>query len=735
MIHKILFSLPFILFATAAFAQTDRIPLTTITAEDGVTEQLGSRRMAPQELTLSDAVLQQFRNFAPTGLPMFQWVPNTDCYTFLSANFQSLMKASVRNTEAREWVSIQTVNAKLGSEFSWFSGLTWKDENVFWLNDGQKFYEFNTVDETGRLIHSLSDDSENALFHEGTQHVAYTRSNNVYVNSGTGFKIIVTDNSDKNIVSGQAIARSEFGITGGLFWSNDGGSIAYYQKDETNVHDYPLLDNSKTPGELISIKYPMAGQKSERAKVGIFNLASRQTVFISPLHGEENYLTNLVWTPDNKYVMLAEVNRDQNHCWVHVFDATTGKLVKTLFEETNDKWVEPEHPAFFPIAASNNFVWISERDGFNNLYYYDFDGTLIKQLTAHKFVVKDILEFNAGKLFYSTTGENSPLETHVYHVDLKGNAGILTREPGTHTVEISTDGQYYHDQFSSHTNVGEDWIINVKGKIVSKIHQSTTTLSAYRIGTSEIGTLTAKDGSKLYTRMIKPSDFDATKKYPVLVYVYGGPHAQMITDSWLDGANLWMYWMAEQGYLVYTVDNRGSAERGFAFESQIHRQLGTVEMEDQLTGVNYLKSLPYVDGDRLAVHGWSFGGFMTTSLMLREPGTFKVGVAGGPVTDWKYYEIMYGERYMDRPEENEKGYERASLMTHADKLTGDLLLIHGTVDDVVVMQHNLSLVQRFVELGIQMDFFPYPMHKHNVRGKDRVHLMEKILNYVIENNQ
>lgn len=301
-------------------------------------------------------------------------------------------------------------------------------------------------------------------------------------------------------------------------------------------------------------------------------------------------------------------------------------------------------------------------------------------------------------------------------------------------MSISTDGQYFHDQFSSHTSVGEEWIINVKGKIVSKIHESTTALSGYRIGTSELGTLTAKDGSKLYTRMIKPSNFDPNKKYPVLVYVYGGPHAQLITNSWLDGANLWMYWMAEQGYLVYTVDNRGSAERGFAFESQIHRQLGTVEMEDQMTGVNYLKSLPYVDGDRLAVHGWSFGGFMTTSLMLREPGTFNVGVAGGPVTDWKYYEIMYGERYMDRPEENEKGYERASLMTHADKLAGDLLLIHGTADDVVVMQHNLSLVQRFVELGIQMDFFPYPMHKHNVRGKDRVHLMEKILNYVIENN-
>jgi dipeptidyl-peptidase-4 len=196
-----------------------------------------------------------------------------------------------------------------------------------------------------------------------------------------------------------------------------------------------------------------------------------------------------------------------------------------------------------------------------------------------------------------------------------------------------------------------------------------------------------------------------------------------------------MYWLAEQGYLVYTVDNRGSAKRGFEFESVIHRNLGDHEMADQMEGVKFLKSLPYVDTNRLAVHGWSFGGFMTTSLMLRYPGVFTTGVAGGPVTDWKYYEIMYGERYMDRPEQNIDGYQKARLMEYVKNLKGNLLLIHGTVDDVVVMQHNLALVKAFVDNGIQMNFFPYPMHKHNVRGKDRVHLMTKVLNYIIEHNR
>ncbi len=245
----------------------------------------------------------------------------------------------------------------------------------------------------------------------------------------------------------------------------------------------------------------------------------------------------------------------------------------------------------------------------------------------------------------------------------------------------------------------------------------------------------ASDNSDLYYRLIKPHDFDSTKQYPVMIYVYGGPHAQLVTNSWMYGASLWMHWMANQGYIVFTMDNRGSANRGFSFESQIHRNLGTLEIEDQMKGVSFLKSLKYVDPHRLAVHGWSYGGFMTTSLMLRKPDVFKVGVAGGPVTDWKYYEVMYGERYMDQPEENPRGYKQASLFTHAENLEGDLLLIHGTADDVVVMQHNLALVQKFIELGIQMDFFPYPMHKHNVYGRDRVHLMTKILNYIIEHNQ
>jgi dipeptidyl-peptidase-4 len=688
--------------------------------------------VAQQELTLEQST-SGIRSILPESILDFQWMSDSKCYTQLSSDFGYLLKGTAKGEEMDTLLSTQEFNELAGAELFAIYGVEWKEASKFWISNRGNYYEFDISNNTAKTLVTLPQEAANATQSGSSGAVAYTDENNVRIMGTDGKAHTVTEIEDPSIVSGQAIARSEFGITNGLFWSPNGSRLAFYQKDESNVGDYPLLDNSTTPGTLMSIKYPMAGQGSEKARVGIYDLTSKKLVYFETRNGEENYLTNLSWTPDNKYVFIAEVNRNQDHMWLNVFDATTGAFVKTLLEEESDTWTEPEHPAFFPEEESYDFVWVSEKDGFNNLYYYNFDGELIKQLTNHDFVVKDIIDFVEGRIYYQTTGE-TPTESHVFSVDLKGKVSVITRMKGSHSVDIAPNGKYFHDKFSSLKVANNHWILDGRGKIVSVKMEADDKLADYTVGTIEIGMLDAKDGSKLYTRMIKPSDFDPSKKYPVLVYVYGGPHAQMVTDSWLGGSSGWMLWMAEQGYIIYTVDNRGSSNRGKAFESQIHRQLGVVEMEDQMTGVEYLKSLPYVDAERLAVHGWSFGGFMTTSLMLRQAGTFNVGVAGGPVTDWKYYEIMYGERYMDQPEQNPEGYEQACLLTHADKLEGDLLLIHGTVDDVVVMQHSFSLVQKFVELGVQMDFFPYPMHKHNVRGKDRDHLMRKVLEYVMENN-
>jgi dipeptidyl-peptidase-4 len=687
-------------------------------------------------LTLKDAVLNQFRTFGPDRINSFSWIPASEEYSFLSKKADTLYKSNPKLTVNSVVFTLADLNASANLKLSNLMGISWLNQQELLVIDGTLSMAYNYQTKKARAIQTIPDDAQNNLLHESSGAIAYTIENNVFVQNKLGAKLQVTSHTDKNIVAGQSIARNEFGISGGLFWSTNGQYLAFYEKDESEVHDYPLLDINKTPGEVMLIKYPMAGQKSERPKVGIFSLGTQKTVYISPKGASDDYLTNVVFTPDNKYVLIAELNRDQNHYYLNVYDVQTGAFVKTLLEEQNEKWVEPEFPAFFPSEASNNFVWISEKDGFNNLYYYDFNGKLIKQLTANKFVVKEILTArkNGKEIYFTATGDNAT-NTLVYKVDLSGKQQLVTPTEGTHSFMINDAGTYFADSYSSNKIAQHVELFTSSGKKAKLLLNSKDKLASVAIGNAEIGSIIGKDGSKLYTRLIKPSNFDPTKKYPVMVYVYGGPHAQMITNSWLDGANLWMYWMAEQGYLVFTLDGRGSANRGFAFESQIHRRLGEVEMEDQLSGVDYLKSLPYVDANRLAVHGWSFGGFMTTSLLLRQPDVFKVGVAGGPVTDWKYYEAMYGERYMDRPEQNIEGYKNASLLNHAANLKGDLLLIHGTIDDVVVMQHNFALVKKFVDLGIQMDFFPYPMHKHNVTGKDRVHLIEKVLTYIMENNK
>ncbi|MCF8201701.1 MAG: DPP IV N-terminal domain-containing protein [Crocinitomicaceae bacterium] len=677
---------------------------------------------------LKESVLKQ-RALSPVRLNNFQWIPDTDQYTVCSADWQSLQQSSVASDKAFELTSVKEINEKLGTSFAHLAFAKWVSKDVLEVSDGGSVFAlYNTASKTGS-IHQVQNGGENVHFHATSKRLAYTIENNLYVDGRA-----VTKNKDKNIVSGQTYARSEFGITEGIFWSNSGALLAFYQKDESAVHDYPLLDINQTPGAVKFIKYPMAGQASEKPRVGIYNHKTKKTVFICPRSGADSYLTNVAFTPSEKYLLVAEVNRDQNHMWLYLYDLK-GNLVRTLWEEQNDKWVEPEHPAFFPSKTSDNFIWISEKNGFNNLYYVDINGQIIKTVTSNKFVVKDILEASedGSKIYFSATGANA-CNTLVYEVDLQGDQRLLTNAEGTHRFALAPKGAYYYDGYSSVEVANKEYVMTLNGKMAKLLQDSPDKLAEYNIGSTEIGNIKGKDGSALYYRMIKPADFDPTKKYPVLVYVYGGPHAQMVTNSWLAGANLWMHWLANQGYIVFTLDNRGSGERGFAFESQIHRQLGTVEMEDQLTGVDYLKTLPYIDGERMAVHGWSFGGFMTTSLMLRQAGVFNVGVAGGPVTDWKFYEIMYGERYMDRPEQNPEGYQANSLLNHTKNLKGKLLLIHGTVDDVVVMQHNEALLKSFIENGVQADYFVYPMHPHNVSGKDRAHLMEKVLLYIIENN-
>jgi len=670
----------------------------------------------------------------PSRLSTLRWIPNTYSYSHLADRSKLLLVVKDKITDT---IAAEEVAKASGLELKIIPFLEWKNEHTFIFQHGSTYYEYDIKSKNANKLLSYKEGAENQDFNSNTNLCAITVKQNLYVASPADKMGVVTHLPNKEVVAGQAIARFEFGISKGTFWSSGGKKLAFYQKDESRVHDYPLLDMTKTPGELESIKYPMAGQESELAKVGIFEVGSGKLSYLKTEASgldKEHYLTNLAWDPNDIHIYIAEVNRDQNHMMLNKYDASTGELVATLFEEKHDKYVEPENPPAFIPNRPDEFLWFSERDGFMNLYHYNISGKLLGKVTNVKWVVKKIVGFsNDGKeVIVEGTGED-PRENHAFAFNIKtGNMRKLTQSPGTHRLQLSSDGKKLLDSYSSITVPRNVDIVDVKTSKATQIYSAADPLIDYKHGITEFLKLTSVDGSDLHGRIIKPANFNKKKKYPVLVYVYGGPHAQLVTNSWMAGSSMWMSWMAEQGYLVFTLDGRGSANRGFEFESGIHRQLGKLEMEDQMIGVDYLRSLTYVDQDRMAIHGWSFGGYMTTSLMLKQPGTFKCGVAGGPVIDWKWYEVMYGERYMDRPEQNKEGYDETSLLDKVSNLEDALLMIHGTVDDVVVMQHNLAFVKACVDEGVQVDFFPYPNHKHNVRGKDRAHLMTKVLNYVME---
>ncbi len=690
---------------------------------------------AQKTLTLEDAVLRQYTQLAPERLPNLQWMPGSS-WSYLSPDRKQILKENVKRQEREVIMDVARLNRQLDKkdQIERFPSIIWQNPVTITFFLKNKLYRIDT--EKGiPSVFPLPEGADNPDMDLKTGNVAFTTGNNLSVMTKDGQVYNVTKIDDPEIVSGRSVARQEFGIVKGTFWSPSGRYLAFYQKDEHDVDDYPLPDIRQIPAVAKNIKYPMTGHKSEHVKLGIYDMESRQVIYLYTMGNPDQYLTNPGWDPSGRYVYLAVVNRAQDHMWMNKYDVRTGALVKTLFEEQNKKWVEPENPVYFPEGFSDRFIWMSERDGFMNLYLYDTAGTMIRQLTANKWVCEEILglDKNGKRLIFTGTGDD-PREMHAFSVDLKNlSVRQLTQAAGVHTPKLSPDGRYLIDSWSALETPRVVDVVDVKaGKKIKNILNAPDPLKGYTTGKTEFVTLKTINGISLYGRLIKPSDFDADKKYPVLVYVYGGPHAQLVRNSWLGGARLWMYYQAEKGYVIFTLDGRGSARRGFAFENVIHRQLGTVELEDQMAGVAFLKSQSWADTGRLAVHGWSFGGFMTGSLMLRQPGTFRVGVAGGPVTDWKFYEVMYGERYMDRPEENPEGYAKASLLNRAGDLKGDLLIIHGAMDSTVVMQNSYALLNEFIEHDKHIDFFVYPDHPHNIRGKDRLHLMQKVLYYIDE---
>ncbi len=477
----------------------------------------------------------------------------------------------------------------------------------------------------------------------------------------------------------------------------------------------------------------MAGRTSHKVQVGILDIATGKITYLDTGDPTDRYFTNIAWSPDDKLVYMFELNRDQNDCRLVSYDATTGDKIAEIYRETSDKYVEPQHPITFLPWDPTKFVMQSQKDGYNHLYLHNADGSLIKQLTSGKWVVMETLGFDTEhKAIIIASNEISPIQQNLFSVDVATGKRTRVDEGGKgwHGGVINHNGTWLVDYYQEPDVPRNIAIVNTATGNAMRYYTASDPWQGYNVPEYSCGSIKADDGvTDLYYRMVMPIDFDPTKKYPTVVYVYGGPHAHNVDARWHYCSRSWETYMAQKGYLLFILDNRGSENRGRDFEQATFRQLGQVEMQDQMAGVDFLRTLPYVDMQRLGVHGWSFGGFMTISLMVNYPDVFKVGVAGGPVIDWKWYEVMYGERYMDTPETNPEGYAKTSLIPMAKNLKGKLQVIIGYNDPTVVPQHALSFLKACAEAGTQPDFFAYPGEGHNMRGHNSVHLHERITQY------
>lgn len=731
--------------------------------------------------TLNDVIPggDNYFNLVPKSMPGLQWWGDICVRT----DIENIKKIDTKSGKESILVTLEEVNEALkNGEMPYkltghikplrtlmAASLPWGDRNVITFTQyddrtpGQKYmiwYDFSKK-KIVNLFNLQGEGPTNFDFCKENGYMAYTIGNDLYVAHEGDFssmvnpKVTGNQQQEKDVVYGQAVHRNEFGIMKGTFWSPKGTYLAFYRMDQSMVTDYPQVNTTARIAELVPDKYPMAGMTSHKVTVGIYNVKDGKTIYLQAGDPTDRYFTNISWGPDEKSVFVIELNRDQNHAQLVQYDAVSGQKIGVLYEEKHTRYVEPQHPLIFLPWDDSQFIYQTQRDGFNHLYLMDTKTKLKGEwktgkdsedqyceylkaipLTEGNWLVQDVLGFNASrKEIIIASTEISPLQTNIFSLNVKnGKRTLIGMEDGTHQAKLSASGTYLIDYFTSNNVPREISILPTTGKKGTTLFTATDPLKEnYNLPEITVGTIKAADGeTDLYYHLIKPVNFDPNKKYPAIIYVYGGPHAQMIHNTRFYDARGWDLYMAQQGYVMLTVDNRGSDNRGIKFENCTFRHLGTEEMKDQVQGAKFLQSLPYVDADKIGVHGWSFGGFMTTNLMLTYPDIFKVGVAGGPVIDWQFYEVMYGERYMDTPQANPEGYKESNLRLKAGNLKGRLEVIIGGMDPTCVPQHSISFLRACIDAGTHPDFFIYPEDGHNMMGRDRVHLHEHITRYFLD---
>ncbi len=659
------------------------------------------------------------------------WQPDTRNYAYLDDNND-----------------IKLVNAQTGKESVFITSGKLKDQGIAnpngfrWVDRNTLYFPItkSVLSYDGKTLSSYGFDKVDMddVIDYSIKHKLFVIKNDkgVFVESErNGYQpVLMCPDTGKDVVFGEAVHRSEWGIEEGQYISPQGNYIAFYRMDQSMVEDYPLVNTTTPIATVEMMKYPMAGRTSHQVKVGIFDVVKSMQQnrpvyhYVKTDADDGEFLTNVTFSPDEQYLYITHLNRSQNRSRLIRYDVKSGDKVKMLIEEKDTRYVEPSRRIIF--LKNGNFLYFSDRDGWKHLYMYDKDGNLIKKVTGGRFDIADVygLDDKEAYLYFSASMEK-PVNQYVCKVNMKdGKIMKIAAADGTHYPVFNDDKSYFIDYFSNVNTPRVISLMNSQGKTQKTLLTCKSPYANCALGETKIFPILNNDGDSLWCRLITPPNMDSNKKYPCLIYVYGGPHSQLVTNSYMSGG-VFLEYMAQQGFVVFTLDNRGTQNRGAEFEKCIHRNLGVKEVEDQMCGVAYLKTLPFVDTLRIGLDGWSYGGFMTLSLITAHPEAFRAASCGGPVVNWEWYEVMYGERYMDTPQENPEGYTNANIIPKIKHVRCPLLVMHGCQDHTVVWQHTLELMRQAVEDGIEIEYFPYTAHDHNVMGFERVHLWNKLLHF------
>jgi dipeptidyl-peptidase-4 len=706
-----------------------------------------------KELTIEDIFSSQ--KFASKSIRSIQWMKDGKTYSFLetdtSTKSTGVFQFNIKDKTKKMIVSGTMLKLNEGDPAFRFTSYQWSPDEkqilfvsappdkqyLSRLTPAGNYFIYDIASKKFSKITDVSTPQYNQKYSPDGKKIGYVRENNIYIYDLVSSKEIqLTTDGSEHIINGKFdwVYEEEFGISDGWSWSPDGSKIAYWHLDENRVPEYTMTEWDSTHLNLIKMRYPKPGDANSIVNIGVLDVTTGKTEWIDLGANDDIYIPRIQWTADENLLSFQRLNREQNQIELLMYDVAK-KSAKIVLTEKSDTWLDVNGDLRF--LKNGQFTWGSDKDGYNHLYLYKNDGTLINQITKGDWEVDAFYGVDEKNgLVYFTSSESSPIDRQIYSIKLDGSKKKrLSTKSGTNSANFSPTFENYIGYYNNSSAPSKITMMKNNGTELYSIEENEIlSLKEFSLAKTSFFTFKTSDNVLLYASLLKPSNFDSTKKYPVLVFTYGGPGSQVVRDSWGGSSYLWYSMLADKGYLIFMVDNRGTGARGAAFKKLTYKNLGKWEVNDQIEGAKYLSSLSYVDKERIGIWGWSYGGYMAALTILKGADYFKTAVAVAPVTNWKFYDNIYTERFMGTPENNPAGYKESSPLSYASRLKGKFLLIHGTSDDNVHFQNAVTLTSALQQANKQFETMYYPNKNHGIGGgTTRIHLYSLMTNFLLKN--